>query len=97
MSLMELYNSTDIKKTRKAHGCFLCGLQIPKGASCHYEKGKWDMDMFSRHSHFECSKKWSEINRDTLKDEEWSELDHMESPSFSEWRAMIIEKYGVSE
>lgn len=77
MSYMELYDSKDIKATRKDHQCFLCFLNIPKGTQCFYEKGKWDGDMFSRHSHNECSTEWTKMN-DSF-DAEWYPLHEMDN------------------
>lgn len=95
---MEFYESKDIKKTRKEHICFLCRLPIPKQTACFYESGKYDGDMFSRHSHHECSSKWRDMNLDVY-DDEWLDFECMSEvyphDKLGWWRKQINEKYSL--
>ena len=42
MSSIEFWKSTWVKKSRKPHYCLLCGINIPVGSRCSYEKGVGD-------------------------------------------------------
>lgn len=93
---MEFYSSKDIKKTRKVHRCHLCCLEIPIGASCFYEAGKYDLDFFSRHSHHECAAKWLEMNKDEC-GSDWVAFESMPVAALYEWQSRISKVYGVSD
>lgn len=90
-------------KTRKPHRCHLCRLDIPTGTQCFYESGKWDGDMVSRWSHFECAEHWKQINDNAFYDnafydEEWlpfKEMSDVCELNFHQWQEMIGKKYNV--
>ena len=95
---MELYNSKDIKKTRKSHSCFLCRLDIPTGIECFYEAGKYDGEFFSRYSHHECAKHWLAINRDSMYGDDWLPFEEMSEVcdwNLKSWQQVIGTKYNV--
>ena len=76
----------------------MCHLDIPKGESCFYESGKFDMEFFSRYSHNECAEKWKDMNLG--KDgEDWIAFECMTDAyphdRFHEWQRRIGEVYGV--
>lgn len=95
---MGLYDCKDINKTRKDHQCNICFLKIPKGVACFYDKGVYDGEFFSRYSHNECITKLRELNHDAYDGDDWCELyeglDYI-GESYTDWRKMIAEKYGV--
>lgn len=53
--MTELYESIDIRKTRKKHTCEICGRKIPKGFSARLHKGKYDGDFFRYYSCNTCT------------------------------------------
>jgi hypothetical protein len=90
---MELYNSKEVK-TRKQTRCFICGVTILPKTVCHYESGKYDGEMFSRHSHNECSKEWSRQNREQEYGDEWFDLfSDGTREELLAWKQMIRDKY----
>ncbi len=99
MPFAEFHSSRSIKKSRKEHTCFLCLLKIPQSSACMYEAGKYDNEIFSRHSHNECSKKWNDINYDAQYGDDWLELESMAEvyphDNFEDWKKTIRIKYGI--
>lgn len=93
---MDLYKSKDVK-TRKLVSCFLCGIKIQPGTVAHYESGKYDGTMFSRHSHEECSKEWNRINKDyeSWDGESWIMFEESDQMNLTEWREQIRTKYPI--
>lgn len=68
----DFYDSKEVV-TRKKHHCYLCNIEIEPKTKCFYEKGKWDGEMVSQWSHFECAEKWKDMNINEPSDD-WIEF-----------------------
>ena len=95
----DFYNSKDVL-TRKKHFCHLCNIEIKPKTKCFYESGKFDGDMVSRWSHFECAEKWKDMNIQEHNDE-WIEFYLMDEvypyTEFNDWKKMIKNNYRLNE
>ena len=90
-----------VVKVKVDRKCHLCHQDIPKGIACNYDCGRYCGDWFTRHSHFECTALWADINRGVLHDDyEWSPLEELEEHgdkgTFEQWQKRIRTLYGLN-
>lgn len=52
--MMEFWNETLVKKSKKSHKCDLCGGEIPVGSRYVRQNGKYDGEFFDRSLHPWC-------------------------------------------
>ena len=79
-----------VKKSRKAHVCEHCNLEIPVGISYNIASGIFDGDFYHIKEHLECSRAYIELNKN-----ECNFFPLYDSDNFIEHIEMIKDIYNI--
>ena len=78
--MLDFWNETIVKKSKKPHKCQLCGAEIPEGSEYIRQNGKFDGEFFDRCLHMWCCSAIEEYCQATGENEydDWAVLDYVQ-------------------